>query len=195
MIRPTDIFMDMSGSAADQIRESNRQITNDVILSLGLTAPTEALSDDNKLGSTITIANGEYGGFLCKKAGSVYKGIGAASKITKPVTVNADCIIDGIHFVSGSGRPGNLVSIAVGCVVIFRNCVFEKIGGDGGAYVSLATPSGAVVAKANLIGCVFQGPNSGAVVNNPGAAANVNTIGCYDKTGGGFAGTTGVGNL
>lgn len=195
MIRPNDIFMDMSGSVVDQLRESNRQIINDVVLSLGLTSTTEAIADANKLGSTITIANGDYGGFLCKNAGSIYKGIGAASKVTKPVTIDADCIIDGVYFTGGSGLPGNLVSISVGCVVVFRNCVFEKISGDGGSYVSLAPPVGAVVAKANLIGCVFQGPNSGAVVNNPGAAANVNTIGCYDRTGGGFAGTTGVGNL
>ena len=194
MIRPNDFILDGKKDIVEQMNDDSQQIVNDLVVSLGITASTEAIKEDKKTDNAITLANGEYGGWVSSKDGSVYKGVGASAKVTKLVEIKADCVIDGIHFVSTDIEW--LVFINIGCTAIFRNCIFEKRGGDQGAYVALGAPGvGGVVAKANFIGCVFQGPNTGILFINPGPAANVNTIGCYDKTGIGFAGTTGVGNL
>ena len=195
MIRPNDILLDTTGNIVDQLRINSQQIVNDLVVSLGVTGETEAIKETLKIGNSFTLANGEYGGWTSQQPGTVYKALGAGSRITRQVIISRDCIVDGVHFVGGPSNKEALVFVGVGATVVFRNCIFEKQGGDPPTYLSLGVPSGGVVARANLIGCVFQGPNVGAVVNNPGAAANVNTIGCHDKTGGGFAGTTGVGNL
>jgi len=195
VIRPTDILLDTGADLVDQLKNSSQQTLNTIVSSLGVTLPTEAVKESSKLSSAITLANGTYGGWRSSSDLSVYCGLGAGSKVQKQVVLTADCILDGIHFVSSDSSVSNLVVIKVGATVVFRSCIFEKRSGDGDGYLSLDAPVGAVVAKANLIGCVFKGPNRGAVVTNPGAAANVNTIGCYDKTGGGFGGTTATGNL
>ena len=114
MIRPNDIMLDLNGSLTEQLKTNSQQAINDVVAALGVTGPTESVKESRESGNGITLANGDYGGWMSEKSGSVYKALGAMSKVVKPVT---------------------------------------------------------------------------------GAAANVNTIGCHDKTGGGFAGTTATGNL
>jgi hypothetical protein len=194
MIRPNDLLLDPKGDIVEQLNTDSQQIINDLVVSLGITSSTESVKESLKADNSITLANGLYGGWFSSKDGSVYKGMGASTKVTRLVEIKADCIIDGIHFVGDDIEW--LVFINIGSTVVFRNCIFEKRGGNEGAYIALAAPgTGGVVAKANFIGCVFQGPNTGILFLNPGPAANVNTIGCYDKTGIGFAGTTGVGNL
>jgi hypothetical protein len=195
LIRPTDILLDTEADLVDQLRASSQQTLNTIVSSLGVTLPTEAVKESSKMANAVTLANGVYGGWRSSNDASIYCALGAGAKVQKQVVVTADCIMDGIHFVSSDLSVSNLVVIKVGATVVFRNCVFEKRSGDGDGYLALEAPVGATVAKANLIGCVFKGPNRGAVVTNPGAAANVNTIGCYDKTGGGFGGTTATGNL
>ena len=195
MIKPIDIIIDMDAGPLEQLRNSSQQTINTIVSSLGVTMPTEAIKESSKLSNAVTLANGSYGGWRSSNDASVYCALGAGSKVEKKVVATADCVMDGIHFVSSDSSVSNLVVVKVGATVVFRNCIFEKRSGDGDGYLSLDAPVGATVAKANLIGCVFKGPNRGPVVTNPGAAASVNTIGCYDKTGGGFAGTTALGNL
>jgi hypothetical protein len=195
MIRPNDIILDLNGSLTEQLKTNSQQAINDVVAALGVTGPTESVKESRESGNGITLANGDYGGWMSEKSGSVYKALGAMSKVVKTVTLAQDCIIDGIHFSGSDTNKDALVSVNTGASVVFRNCIFEKRAGDGAPYVNMGPTSGAFISRANFIGCVFQGPNVGAVISNPGAAANVNTIGCHDKTGGGFAGTTATGNL
>jgi hypothetical protein len=195
MIRPTNLLLDTHGTIVDQLRIRNDQTINDAVRSLGITAATETLAEGQGLRNALTLSNGEYGGFSSEKDLSIYKGMGAASIIKRRVVARADCIIDGIHFIGSDTNNGDLVFVHIGATVIFRNCVFEKRATNGGPYIQMGTPVGTTVARANFIGCVFSGPSLGAVINNPGIAANVNTVGCYDKTGGGFGGTTAFGNL
>lgn len=195
MIRPNDIPLDVSEGLVEKLKVDNQQIINDFVITLGVTAATEAIKESSEVDNAITIASGDYGGWFSSKPGSIYKGLSAQSRVTRLVRIDQDCIMDGIHFRSSEANRLNLVFINIGATVVFRNCVFEKFSGESEAYVALGVPAAGVSAKANFIGCVFQGPNTGSIIFNPGAAANVNTIGCHDKTGVGFAGTTGVGNL
>tara|TARA_R110002126_G_scaffold36553_2_gene111070 strand:+ start:13072 stop:13659 length:588 start_codon:yes stop_codon:yes gene_type:complete len=186
MIRPDDIFLDTSGSLLDQLRSSSQQTINDIVVALGVTTENEAVRETSKSGNAVTLANGDFGGWSGTVSGTIFKGMGASARADRTISLSEDCVIDGVHLIGGSKNKGSLASISVGATVVFRNCIFEKRAGDAGAHVTLGAPSASEVARAIFVGCVFQGPNLGSVITNPGIAGDVQMVACYDRTGGGY---------
>jgi len=195
MIRPTDLLLDTTGDVVDQLRVRNDQTINDAITALGITADTEVVKESLNTGNAVTLANGLYGGWTSTKDASIYKGMGASSRVQRKVAVEADCVFDGIHFLGSDTNKFELVQIKFGNVTIFRSCIFQKRPNDGGFYVSLDAPVLGAAAQAIFIGCVFLGPDTGFVVNNPGGVADVYVIGCREKTGGGYGNVSSVGSF
>ena len=195
MIRPTDLLLDTTGDVVDQLRVRNEQTINDAVVALGITADTEVVKEPLNSGNAVTLANGLYGGWTSTKDASIYKGMGASSRVQRKVTVEADCIFDGIHFLGSDTNKLELVQVKVGTIATFRSCIFQKRQNDLGFYVSLDAPVLPAVARAIFIGCVFVGPDTGVCINNTGGAASVNVIGCHEKTGGGFGTATFFGSF
>ena len=195
MIRPTDLLLDTTGDVVDQLRVRNEQTINDAVVALGITADTEVVKEPLNSGNAVTLANGLYGGWTSTKDASIYKGMGASSRVQRKVTVEADCIFDGIHFLGSDTNKLELVHIKIGNVAVFRSCIFQKRQNDSGFCVSLDATAVGPNPQAIFIGCVFLGPDTGVVINNPGGVADVYVIGCREKTGGGYGNVSSVGSF
>jgi len=115
--------------------------------------------------------------------------------MSRPVTCEKDAVVDGVVFSMDGAFSSPSVTVRVGAVVIFRNCIFERPGDDAQSHV-LVEETG----KATFVGCVFRGstvtasPVVSHSVAGPGLGSDVQIAYSYNNTGNTlFAAGTAVG--
>ena len=153
------------------VSELNIQTSNDMPLEEQLANNAAALADGERAGFTIRKQDGRFGG------------IAKNTIITTQTTITTDTMFDNVTFQSGD-FTGAMVDIQGTAVVIFNNCTFKKRTSDSpSTHVAIAS-----TASANFVACKWIGifnvavPN--VIIDAAGVpAANLNFIGCHNKTG------------
>jgi hypothetical protein len=175
----------LGGQQDAAVREDVRSLVSD----LNVTLPSEVVQEVKKKDNVITLAPGSYGGFSLEKADTLLQAMGPGSEINRQVSISQDCVVDGVTFVnSDPDHTGVLVKVNATSTVIFRGCVFNRTSTSLDASLVEFTSGG----RGIFVGCLFRGEVSAAtqVVANPGAAANVQMVASYNKTGGALAQVT-----
>tara|TARA_R110002020_G_scaffold226824_1_gene437285 strand:- start:9355 stop:9945 length:591 start_codon:yes stop_codon:yes gene_type:complete len=158
----------------------------DLLYSLSLTQDSSPIEEKRLVNNRVTLSAGFFSGVTTRKTNTVVKAATGASLVDGQITVSADAVFDGVEFTSSSKNPGTLVVVKTGTVAVFRNCIFSK---DIDTITNGTAISVAAGAKAIVTGCVFRGGNGSDVpIANSAAAADVQIIGTYNKTGVAFGG-------
>jgi hypothetical protein len=188
------------GVNKDKVDEQNDQAMDEVmsfINGLDLVAPGDTVLDGPLDNPANSLMSGSHSIRQLNNAGASITGVGGGASIRTPLRLSRRHIIDGVEI-----KPDEefeldpVVSIGSLSVAVFRNCVFHRRRGNA-SQVWVDVASGG---KAIFIGCMFLSSVDvlgGVIINNAGAAANVQVVGCYNGTGLTFAGVTSaaLGNL
>jgi hypothetical protein len=129
------------------------------------------------------LSPGEFGGFSLSKPDTYLQAVSAGCVVNRKVVISEDVVIENVTFINvDPDHTGVLVEIGPTSTVMFRNCVFNRSSSDQSSSL-VAFESGG---KGVLVGCLFKGTISSTtnVISNPGAAANVQLVASYNKTGG-----------
>ena len=127
---------------------------------------------NESLGGQYLLTAGIYPGFTVNVPHAVLRGSPGA-EVTGIVKVQADCVLDGLHFKS-NGNPANalrLVEVASGATAVITNCVFERKYNDAPSidpalgYAHLAVLAGG---KALASNCVFRSNLETGAMNGVG---------------------------
>ena len=158
-------------------RESDRNsdVTR-LINDLNITPPGSEIKEQKNENNVYLLSSGSFGGATLTKA---YGHVGGLPEtvISRKLTIESTrLIIDGVSFENSDSSTGTLILIRKYSVVLFRDCVFNMTHPDG-AKIWIQMESGA---KAVFNGCMWRGGDGtgGNLVNNAGAAANVQIVGC-----------------
>lgn len=168
---------------ATRVSMFNQQLRDDitrVVDTLGISGDAPAPIEENSIANnSVTLPRGNNYGCLLKVADTVVEALTAGCYMTRRATLEADATFDGIHFTSSSSNIDELVDMRGTAVGVFRNCTFEKGNTDSNTFIKVANG-----AKALFVGCVFKGNPSAAgnLFDHAGAAANIQIVGCYNKT-------------
>lgn len=143
---------------------------------LNITTPQSELKEPKLEDNVHFLSSGSFGGATFSKAYTTVGGL-PDTQITRKVTIESTrSIMDGLNFRNSDSSVGTLILIRAAAAVLFRNCVFNMTHPDG-AKVWIQMESGA---KAIFSSCMWRGGDGtgGNLVNNAGAAGNVQIVGC-----------------
>ncbi len=156
---------------------------------LGLQQAPAAFEEPMVTLNSINLSAGTHGGANISKPDTHIKAIPGGVDMTRLVTFNYDAQVDGVRFSTefDTGGLSSLVEIKSVAVVIFRGCTFNKASVDAPTYITVANG-----AKAIFMGCSFTGATgaAGDLFSHAGAAANVQLVGCYNRTGHAYGANT-----
>ena len=171
----------------DVNNQQSRNVLTDAFNGLNILQENEVMVESAERRNNFNLAPGEFAGPILKKMDSTIWSVAAGSTINTKLALNSRHVVDGVRFTSSVDNRGTLVQMSATSVVVFRSCVFHRT-------VSAPVPNWVAVAdggKAVFLGCMFLGDGTGgAIILSPGAAANVQVVGCYNGTGIAFAGVT-----
>lgn len=168
---------------ANRITMFNQQVRDDmarVVTAVGINGEAPSPIEEGAIANNaITLPRGDNYGCHLRVEDTVVRGLSAGCYMTRKATLEADAVFEGIHFVSNDSNVNTLIDVRGTAAAVFRNCTFEKRAQDTVIYITVANG-----AKALLVGCVFKGDTSAAgnLFDHAGAAANVQVVGCYNKT-------------
>ena len=161
-----------------QVRDDLAALVDTIELQIAPASFEEPLSSHN----SITLSSGVHGGALLDKPDTHVKAVPAGVKMTRRAIFAVDAQVDGVRFTTLFDTSGadSMVELKGTAVVVFRGCTFDKAPADTPTYITVANG-----AKAIFTGCVFAGATgaAGDLFSHAGAAANVQLVGCYNKTG------------
>jgi hypothetical protein len=161
-----------------QVRDELADLIDTIKLLMAPASFEEPMSSHNP----ITLSSGVHGGALLTKADTHIKAVPAGVKMTRKAIFTVDAQVDGVRLTTLFDTSGadSLVELNGTAVVVFRGCTFDKAPADAATYITVANG-----AKAIFTGCVFAGTTgaAGDLFSHAGAAANVQLVGCYNKTG------------
>ena len=159
----------------------------DLIYSLGLTTDASPIMEPRITNNRLTLSAGSFAGTPLTKYNTVIKAATGASLMNGKLTITEDAVLDGVEFVSSQKNEGVLVLVKAGAVAVFRNCIFSKEIDTITNGTAISVEAGA---KAIVTGCVFRGGNAADVpIANAAAAADVQVVASYNKTGVAFGAT------
>lgn len=155
----------------DLVDQLNIQTKNDI--------PQEQMLANN----AYALADGERAGFVLNKPDGKVGGISKNSIVNTQTIIHEDTMFDNVTFASGDFK-GAMIDIRANVTVIFNNCTFKKRKEDAPSTHVLMAAS----AAANFIGCKWIGEfnvaGTNVIIEAAGVpAANLNFIGCHNKTG------------
>ena len=159
------------------------------IAQLSLLMPEDNVSEQKKKDNAIGLSSGEFGGFSLSKLDTYVQAVSPGCSVNRKVSIDNDAVVENVTFVNvDPDHTGVLVEVGSTATVMFRNCVFSRVGSDQVSSL-VAFKSGG---KGIMVGCLFKGTVQGTtnVVSNPGAAANVQVVASHNKTGGSLAQVT-----
>jgi hypothetical protein len=168
-------------------RADQREQLRVLVDSLELSNMGSPVSEPLVTGNGTLLSAGEHGGFKLETPGTVVRGVHPNSKVTRNVQVDADAVFQNLTFLDVQVSLTSATS-----TVIFDGCTFSwsKVSTDKNFVMLVAGTQ--VIFK----GCTFRGGiGTSAVLDNPGILTDVQVIGCYDATGGGFGTSTNVGSF
>jgi len=173
-----------------QFNEQLRSESATILATLNIEVAPASLEESAIRNNAITLTSGNHGGVTLAVDDTAIKGMPAGVFMTKKVSFDADAVVDGIHFTSSPDNSDELAVIGGSATVVFRACTLEKFPTTGSTFVTVESGG-----KALFVGCVFRGsPPSGDVISNA-VAANVQLVGCYNKTGNPLGTVTSTGGL
>ena len=162
----------------------NHQVRDDLsqlVESLNLQEAPADFEEPRGANNAITLSAWEHGGARLGKQDTQITGVPAGVRMTRALVIDADAQVNNVIFTTASteGVAGEMVDIRGTSVAVFRGCTFSKASTDEPTYIKVANG-----AKAIFVGCVFSGNvgASGDLFSHAGAAANVQLVGCYNKT-------------
>jgi hypothetical protein len=160
-----------------ETRESELQADfSRLVNGLNITQAGSKIVETKTKDNTIMLSSGGFGGSRLQKEYTLIGGFADSRMERKVVVVATRLTLDGITFVNSPSSVGTLLSIGPDSVVFFRNCIFNMSQPDGDK-IWISMESGA---RAVFNGCMWRGGDGtgGNLVNNAGAAANVQIVGC-----------------
>lgn len=168
--------------------ESNDQSQSDQIsdqvAQMGILLNGSVLPEERLEGNSFNLVQGAYGAFDHATDHNSIRGLVSGATFSKRCKVSGHATISGVTFTDeGSDPEAELVHVSIPTGtekgVLFINCVFVRSPTSPAEHV-LIDSGGKVI----FIGCAFRGrsQSSGNVINNAGAAANVQAIGCFNFT-------------
>ena len=164
----------------------------DLINALKINTPGGLIEPKGSTEEFFNLSPGSHGISPIKEEWLHISSVGAGTRCDKPLTVENNAIVEGIHF-KGAALP--LVEVkskttSPNTTVIFRSCIFDRTR-------LVKTPVWAEVEGGALVvfsNCVFRGgthPNTGGtIISNGGAGAAVQVVGCVNTTGLTYSGVT-----
>ena len=159
----------------------------DLIYSLGLTTDASPIMETRITNNRLTLSAGSFAGTTLTRHNTTLKAATGASLMSGELTIAEDAVLDGVGFVSSERNEGTLVLVKAGAIAVFRNCTFSKEIDTITNGTAISVEAGA---KAIVTGCVFRGGNAVDVpIANAAAAADVQVVASYNKTGVAFGGT------
>tara|TARA_R100001594_G_scaffold38768_1_gene70178 strand:+ start:12947 stop:13555 length:609 start_codon:yes stop_codon:yes gene_type:complete len=178
---------DDSSNAVDMANQNTRDALIGAVNSLDLLQSNEAMVENASSRNTFNLTAGEYGGGTLKKRDSNIYGTSGGSTIHTKLSLKNRHVVDTVRFANSADNRDELVVVGDSAVVQFRNCVFDRT-------ITANAPKWVIVDNGGMavfIGCMFLGVGTGGIViENGGAAANVQVVGSYNGTGIAFAGVT-----
>ncbi|MAZ72648.1 MAG: hypothetical protein CMC70_05835 [Flavobacteriaceae bacterium] len=175
--------LNIEGGVPTQQDAGVRDDVRDLLASMDITPPTEVVSEIQKKDNVISLSQGTYGGFSIEKEDTLVKSVATLTQVNRHIAITSDCVLDGITFINDEPlHSGVMVTVDATSTVLFRGCVFYRTSSDQVSSMVQFLSGG----KAVFLGCLFKGTlaNTTQVVANPGALANVQVVGSYNKTGG-----------
>ena len=138
------------------------------------------------------IAEGKRPGFALASNRSVTSGV-PGTIIETQVTIDADAIVRNVTFVCDGNTPALVIGATAN--VVLQSCHISKEQGIQAVasdnYITVQNGG-----KLNIVGCMFHNAQTtGHVVNNAGAATNVDVTGCVNLTSVGHNNVTTVGEV
>lgn len=168
-----------------QVRDELAALVDTIELQMAPASFDEPLSSHN----SITLSSGVHGGARFAKADTHIKAVPAGVRMTRKAAFTADAQVDGVRFTTLFITSGadSLVELTGTAVVVFRGCTFDKAPTDAPTYITVANG-----AKAIFMGCSFAGTTgaAGDLFSHAGAAANIQLVGCYNRTGHAYGANT-----
>ena len=179
--------------------DAHSQMLDGRVAGLNLLLPGNALAESLLSNNHWTLADGTYPPFSLKRTHGRVCAASAAPQFTRKCEVLAHASVTGVTF-TDDDDPGaaELVRVGSDTAVRFADCTFVRSGSSPLNHVYMEPPSsvlGSDAGTAVFIGCTFIG--GGAVtINNAGAAALVQMVGCVNMTGNVTFGTvTAIGTI
>lgn len=180
-------------SVTEALNQGLRDDLVDTVNAFGVLLQRDIIDEPETSGNAVTLAKGTWGGLTIEGEDTVLSSLSNGSKVNTKVKLTSDCLVEGVHFINSDKNLASLIEVdGSGIVVRFIGCTFEKDTNLPADCVDLT--DGRII----FVGCLFKGSTgtSGNVVNNSGAATDVQVIGCYNKARPGSFGTaTNVGSF
>tara|TARA_R100001594_G_scaffold62636_4_gene97009 strand:- start:588 stop:1199 length:612 start_codon:yes stop_codon:yes gene_type:complete len=173
----------------DATREESNDIAHsdqvsEVVSSFSTLSPGSVLEEVQTSSNSYNLVTGKYGAFEHSAPHGSVRGVVSGAVFGKKCKVSAHAVITGVTFTDdGSGSDAELVHVesadGLPVGVSFISCAFIRSSTSPAEHVLVDSGN-----KVIFIGCTFRGKSqsSGNVINNAGAAGNVQAIGCFNFT-------------